>query len=78
VVLMDCQMPEMDGFEAATAGSSMAECSVIVCLLNPMQDRERQRNGDREVCLNGMNDYLAKPIRSVRCTIPQKWIVGEM
>jgi len=61
VVLMDVQMPDMDGLEAArriTAKWSAGERPRIVAMTaNAMQ-------GDRELCLAaGMDDYLTKPIR---------------
>ena len=61
VVLMDVQMPEMDGLEASrriTAKWPRAERPRIVAMTaNAMA-------GDREVCLAaGMDDYLTKPIR---------------
>ena len=61
VVLMDVQMPEMDGLEASraiTARWSAAERPRIVAMTaNAMQ-------GDREECLAaGMDDYVVKPIR---------------
>ena len=61
VVLMDVQMPEMDGLEAArriTAKYQPAERPRIVAMTaNAMQ-------GDREECLAaGMDDYVTKPIR---------------
>jgi CheY-like chemotaxis protein len=64
VVLMDVQMPEMDGLEAArriTAKWSAGERPRIVAMTaNAMQ-------GDREMCLEaGMDDYLTKPIRVER------------
>ncbi len=64
VVLMDVQMPEMDGLEASrqiTARWQSAERPRIVAMTaNAMQ-------GDREMCIAaGMDDYLTKPIRVER------------
>ena len=61
VVLMDVQMPEMDGLEASrriTAALPDGRRPRIVAMTaNAMQ-------GDREMCLAaGMDDYIAKPIR---------------
>jgi signal transduction histidine kinase/DNA-binding response OmpR family regulator len=61
VVLMDVQMPEMDGLEASkaiTARWSAGERPRIVAMTaNAMQ-------GDRELCMAaGMDDYVTKPIR---------------
>ena len=61
VVLMDVQMPEMDGLEASrliTTRWPKAERPRIVAMTaNAMQ-------GDREECLAaGMDDYVTKPIR---------------
>ncbi len=67
VIFMDCQMPEMDGFEAtrvlrqhesAGAGdATVRRVPIIALTANAM-------TGDRERCLaTGMDDYLAKPFK---------------
>ncbi len=69
VILMDCQMPRMDGYTATQkirdweAGIDGKECSwqspihIIAMTAHAME-------GDRERCLEaGMNDYVSKPVR---------------
>ena len=63
LVLMDCQMPVMDGFEATRAirgDVRWAALPVIAMTANVMQ-------GDREKCLaSGMDEFLPKPIEVAR------------
>ena len=59
IVLMDVQMPEMDGLEAARLirSEKVDQPYIIAMTAHAMK-------GDREVCLEaGMNDYVSKPVR---------------
>jgi len=78
LVLMDCQMPEMDGFEAARTirdrGSKVLDHDVPVIAMTANafpEDRAR-------ALASGMNDFLAKPVdRAVLAATLAKWLKPE-
>lgn len=78
LVLMDVQMPNMDGFEATKmirnplTGVRDPNVVIIAMTANAMK-------GDREDCLKaGMNDYISKPVsmRNLADTL-EKWLSEE-
>ena len=74
-ILMDMQMPEMDGVQATRFIRQNLESQPIIIALtaNTMQ-------ADQEACLNaGMNDYICKPVRLEELTNKlEKWSLAKM
>jgi two-component system sensor histidine kinase/response regulator len=63
LVLMDCQMPEMDGFEATRSirqeGSKALNPHIPIIAMTAAT-----MQGDRKKCIQaGMNDFIAKPVQ---------------
>ncbi len=76
LVLMDCQMPEMDGFDATREirklnikALNQQSLPVVAMTANVM-------SGDRERCLEiGMDDYIGKPVqRDQLASVLKKWL----
>jgi CheY-like chemotaxis protein/HPt (histidine-containing phosphotransfer) domain-containing protein len=74
LVLMDCQMPEMDGYEATRVirATETSRIPIVALTANAME-------GDRNVCLAaGMDDHLAKPfLISQLGEILATWLPGR-
>jgi len=79
LVLMDIQMPEMDGLEAARmirdTGSSVRNHDVPIVAMTAQGTQE-----DRDKCLHaGMNDYISKPIQPQEMLrVIEKVIAGDL
>ena len=74
LILMDCQMPEMDGFEATIAirrneTKTGGHTPIIAMTASAMV-------GDREHCItSGMDDYLSKPVSQEQLTeVLRRWL----
>jgi PAS domain S-box-containing protein len=78
LVLMDVQMPEMDGLQATRvirdAGSVTRQHDIVIIAMTA-----HAMHGDREKCLEaGMNDYISKPIDpKALADILEKWLAWD-
>ena len=77
VILMDCQMPTMDGFEASRQIRQLEQRQPVIIAVTA-----NALVGERERCLKaGMDDYLSKPFQAEQLVaVVRKWVearVGE-
>lgn len=74
LVLMDCQMPEMDGFEATRIIRELESGEGLHTPIIAMTANSTE--GDREKCIEaGMDDYISKPVRIKKLSeVLQKWM----
>ena len=71
LILMDCQMPAMDGFEASRRIRQMQSKQPIIVAVTA-----NALVGERERCLEaGMDDYLSKPFQAEQLVaVVKKWL----
>ncbi|MEY8690033.1 MAG: ATP-binding protein, partial [Leptothrix sp. (in: b-proteobacteria)] len=76
LVLMDCQMPQLDGFEATGRIRDWERTSGATRRLPIVALTASALDGDREACLAaGMDDYLTKPVTAARLTeVLARWL----
>ncbi len=76
LVLMDCQMPEMDGFDATREIRKLAIKATDQNLIPVVAMTANVMSGDRERCLEvGMDDYIGKPVQRDQLeSVLRRWL----
>lgn len=76
LIFMDCQMPEIDGFEASTIIREREELIGDVTIIAVTADAMK---GAREKCLDaGMNEYISKPVDVEKLkAVLGEWLPGK-
>ena len=71
LILMDCQMPTMDGFEASRRIRHLGERQPVIVAVTA-----NALVGERERCLSaGMDDYLSKPFQAEQLVaVVRRWL----
>lgn len=74
VILMDCQMPTMDGFEASRQIRRLTQPQPVIIAVTA-----NALVGERERCLSaGMDDYLSKPFQAEQLVaVVRKWVAAR-
>jgi len=76
IILMDCQMPEMDGYTATQEIRRLEKEKKIAHPIPIIAMTAHARKGDREKCISiGMSDYIAKPINiKILAETIERWL----